>query len=607
MCGITGYTGSADAVERLLAGLRALEYRGYDSAGIAVFTDGHFQAIKTKGRLSALEGRLEKCPVHSHCGIGHTRWATHGAPSDTNAHPHGTDHLFVVHNGIIENDREIKEELIAKGYTFRSETDTEAAAVLLDMLYTTAGDPMAAIRKMAGRLRGSYAMGIVFEDVPDTIYAVRQGNPLIAATGADGSMIASDIPAILKFSQSCYILEDGEIAVVRPQSIRFFGADGVEKTKTPEKIEWNIEAAERGGFEHFMLKEIHEEPEAVRRTLGRYVRDGLPRLGNLLSDEGTRRVRRLHIVACGTAMHAGLVGKWLIERLARIPTEVSIASEFRYADPVLDPDDLVVAISQSGETADTLAAVRLARARGVKVLAIVNVPGSSVARESDEALITCAGPEIAVASTKAYVVQLSMMYLAAIRLGISQGALTPDRARELIEEMQTALPDAIQAVIDQKERVRVAAKRFDEAENCFFIGRGLDCASAMEGSLKLKEITYIHSESYAAGELKHGAISLITQGMPVVALSTDAGLAEKMLSNIQAVRARGANVLLLCTRATESLRSAANEVVVLPDTEPLFTPVTAVVVMQLLAYYAAVRRGCDVDKPRNLAKSVTVE
>ncbi|NLF27195.1 MAG: glutamine--fructose-6-phosphate transaminase (isomerizing), partial [Clostridiales bacterium] len=413
---------------------------------------------------------------------------------------------------------------------------------------------------------------------------------------------ASDIPAVLKFSRRCYVLEDGEIARVRPGGIEFFDLNGREIAKKPEKIEWNVESAERGGFQHFMLKEIHEEPAAVKQTLGRYVKDGLPDLGDALDEP----CDRLTIVACGTAMHAGLVGKWLIERLARVPVEVSIASEFRYNEPVLKSGQRVIAISQSGETADTLAAVRLAKQLGAKVLAVVNVPGSSVAREAEDVLITCAGPEISVASTKAYTVQLVMLYLIAVQIGLVNGALDGERARALVREMQE-LPRAVERVIAESGQIRRMAKLLDEAENCFFIGRGLDCPGAMEGSLKLKEISYIHSESYAAGELKHGAISLITAGMPVVALATNAQLKEKMRSNMREVRSRGAKVLLIAADETRELNEDADEAILLPKASALFSPVTAAVAMQLLAYYAAVRRGCDVDKPRNLAKSVTVE
>ncbi len=603
MCGIMGYTGKADATGRLLAGLRALEYRGYDSAGVAVMdAENRVRIVKTKGRLRALEDRLEKCPVHGHCGIGHTRWATHGAPSDANAHPHGTDRLYVVHNGIIENDRELRAELGARGYAFQSQTDTEAAACLLDSLYAGMEDPLAALRAAVARLRGSYALGVIFLDHPEEIYAVREGNPLIVALGEDGGMIASDIPAVLRFARDCYVLEDGEIARVRADGAEFFDRDGRPVCKRPERIEWSTEAAERGGFAHFMLKEIHEEPLAVRQTLGRYVKDGLPDLRGAFDGE----CERLTMVACGTAMHAALVGKWLMEWLVRIPVEVCIASEFRYNRPVLSPNQRVVAISQSGETADTLAAVRLAKSLGARTVGVVNVPGSSVAREVDQALITCAGPEISVASTKAYTVQLMMMYLTAVQLGLARGALSRERARQIVAAL-TALPAAIETAIAQSERIQRMAACFDDAENCFFIGRGLDYPGAMEGSLKLKEITYIHSESYAAGELKHGAISLITRGMPVVALSTQEELKEKMRSNMREVASRGARVLLLATPQTAELAGDAEEAFILPDTDALLTPATAAVAMQLLAYYAAVRRGCDVDKPRNLAKSVTVE
>lgn len=603
MCGITGYTGGGDAVAHLLAGLRALEYRGYDSAGVAlVDTDGQMRVVKTKGRLRALEDRLQKCPIEAHCGIGHTRWATHGAPSDANAHPHGTHRLYLVHNGIIENERELREELCARGYRFASQTDTEAAAFLLDSIYQQDGDALSSLTKAAARLRGSYALGVIFGDRPQEIYAVRQGNPLIVARGEGGCMIASDIPAVLRFSRDCYVLQDGEIACVRPEGAAFYDGEGRPVAKAVETIEWNVEAAERGGFKHFMLKEINEEPQVVRQTLGRYVKGGLPDLYGAFE----KPCQRLSIVACGTAMHAGLVGKWLIESLARVPVEVSIASEFRYNRPLLLPGQQVIAISQSGETADTLAAVRLAKGEGASTLGVVNVPGSSVAREVDQALITCAGPEISVASTKAYTVQLMMMYLIAVRLGLAHGTIEEARARRIVEGL-TALPEAIAQVVAAGAAIERMSAALDEAENCFFIGRGLDYPGAMEGSLKLKEITYIHSESYAAGELKHGAISLITQGMPVVALATDARLGEKMRSNMREVASRGARVLLLASPETAALAADADQALILPCAEAIFAPAAAAVAMQLLAYHAAVRRGCDVDKPRNLAKSVTVE
>jgi len=607
MCGIIGYTGREDAVSRLMAGLTALEYRGYDSSGIAAFEGGALKIVKAKGRLKNIREKLGANPIRSNCGIGHTRWATHGEPSDVNAHPHGTDRLYLVHNGIVENYLEWKRFLESHGYRFLTETDTEVAAKLIDYHYVKTGDPFRALTEAAAELTGAYAFGVVFRDAPGVIYAARKDSPLIVAPGEDGSYMASDIPALLRYTRSYYQLEPGEIAILTPEGIRFADFSGAPVEKRLETAQWDVEAAEKGGYAHFMLKEIHEEPDAVLRTLRPRVRDGLPALDLPALDAAKLRgLNRLIIVGCGTAMHAGLVGKGAIERLARLPVEVAISSEFRYADPILTEKDLVVLISQSGETADSLAALRLAKARGAATLGVVNAVGSSIAREADAVLYTWAGPEIAVASTKAFTVQLVAMYLLALAAALARETIAPAEAEALVGEMLTAIPEAIRQVIGRKEEIQALADRYRHAENLFFIGRGLDWALSQEGSLKLKEISYIHSEAYAAGELKHGAISLITKGMPVIALATDDALYPKLLSGVKEVKARGARVILIAQEGAPD-DGAADDRFLLPRVSQLLTPLVSATMLQLFAYYVAVLRGCDVDKPRNLAKSVTVE
>jgi glucosamine--fructose-6-phosphate aminotransferase (isomerizing) len=607
MCGIIGYTGREDAVSRLMAGLTALEYRGYDSSGIAAFEGGALKIVKAKGRLANIEKILEERPISSHCGIGHTRWATHGEPSDLNAHPHGTERLYLVHNGIVENYLEWKRFLASHGYQFQTETDTEVAAKLIDYHYAKSHDPIKALTETADELTGAYAFGVVFRDVPGTIFAARKDSPLIVAPGEDGSYMASDIPALLKYTRAYYQLEPGEIAVLRPEGIEIVDFSGAPVDKKLETAQWDVEAAEKGGYAHFMLKEIYEEPDAVLRTLRPRVSEGLPALDlPALTKERLRALNRLIVIGCGTAMHAGLVGKGAIERLARLPVEVAISSEFRYADPILTERDLVVVISQSGETADSLAALRLAKSRGATTLGVVNVVGSSIAREADGVLYTWAGPEIAVASTKAFTVQLIAMYLLALELSLARETIGPDEAKAVIHDMLTEIPDAIERVIGQKEKIQALADDYRHAENLFFIGRGLDWALSQEGSLKLKEISYIHSEAYAAGELKHGAISLITKGMPVIALATDDALYPKLLSGVKEVKARGARVILIAQEGAPD-DGAADDTLLIPRVRPLLTPLVSATALQLFAYYVAVLRGCDVDKPRNLAKSVTVE
>ena len=606
MCGIVGYTGKNDCVDLLIDGLSKLEYRGYDSAGIAVMCDGQIEVKKSKGRLADLEKKMgEEGKPHGTCGIGHTRWATHGEPSDINSHPHGNKRVSIVHNGIIENYREIKEFLINQGYSFVSETDTETVAKLLDYYYE--GNPVDAIAHVIKEIRGSYAMGILFRDFPDKVYAVRKDSPLIIGLGEDGNFIASDVPAILKYTRNYYLLEPNEIATLSVN-----GVDVCDIHKNPVKKEvnvadWDLDAAEKGGYEHFMLKEINEQPTAIRTTIAPRISEGMPYLEESgMTKEMLRDYNRIYIVACGTAMHAGLIGKYVIEKIAGIEVTVDIASEFRYRNPIITDKDLVILISQSGETADTLAALKLAKEKGATTMSVVNVKGSSIARESDVVVYTHAGPEISVASTKAYAVQLSVMYLIAFELAYAKGAISKEKCMELTAELQK-VPDKIQDILVLKERCQFIASRLVNAESLLYIGRGLDYALSMEGSLKLKEISYIHSESYAAGELKHGTISLVTDDMPVIAIATQSDLFEKTLSNIKEVKARGAKVTMICREGTEDDKAVANHLVTLPNMDDIMMPMLALVPMQYIAYYTAVLKGCDVDKPRNLAKSVTVE
>lgn len=610
MCGIIGYSGNENAVPKLIYGLKALEYRGYDSAGIAVFEKDGITTVKAKGRIQNVENKLnaEYPALVSPCGIGHTRWATHGEPSDINSHPHGTENLMLVHNGIIENYISLKNFLTEQGYTFVSQTDTEVAAKIIDYYYKATRDPFRAIRSALEKISGSYAFGILFADYPDTIFATRKDSPLIVAVSDKGNYIASDIPAVLKHTNRYYQLEQGEIAVVKADSVEVFDQNQKPVQKTLKVADWDIDAAEKGGYEHFMIKEIHEEPSAVVKTVRPRVKDGLPNLGlPELSDEKLCSFERIHMVACGTAMHAGLIGKTAVEKLARIPVEVEIASEFRYKNPILGKKDLVIIISQSGETADTLAALRLSKERGAYTLAVVNVAGSSIAREADSTLYTWAGPEISVASTKAYTVQAALLYLFAIKLALCAETLSEEKAKELLNKLLCDVPQAIEKAFALSDLTESIAKKYKNVHDLFFIGRGLDYDTAQEASLKLKEISYIHSEAYAAGELKHGTISLITDGTPVVAICTQDALYDKMVSNIKEVRARGAKVILLCKEGAHGTSDIADDVVVLPETDELFMPIPTMTVLQLFAYYTSVLLGCDVDKPRNLAKSVTVE
>lgn len=605
MCGIIGYSGHRRACEVLIEGLSRLEYRGYDSAGILVSENGAFTTVKRSGRLENLKKALEGYSLTGCCGMGHTRWATHGGPTDENAHPHGTDRVMMIHNGIIENYLEIKSLLLEKGYTFKSQTDTEIAACYLDYCYE--GDPMKAIKKMLGKIEGSYALVMMFADHPDTIYAVRKDGPLLAALGDKENFLVSDLTAVIGYTNRYFVLDEGEIAVVTPDSIRVFDYDGSEVEKTVSTVDWSVEQAQKEGYEHFMLKEIHEQPSALIHTLSPRIKNGLPDFSDdKLPKDFFRRFKRITVVACGTAMHAGLVGRDMIERLARIPVNVELASEFRYRGPILDKDTLVVIISQSGETADTLAALRLAKSGGVATLAIVNVAGSSIAREADHVIYTYAGPEISVASTKAYSVQIAVLYLLAFSLALGAKKITESEAMRLTARL-LAICEDVKNVFRLQKDIEKSAENLKGTNDVFFIGRGLDYALACEGSLKLKEISYIHCEACAAGELKHGTISLITDGVPVIALCTQDRLTPKMLSNIKEVKARGARVTLIAKKGENVSHDVADDLILLDKLEDEFMPFTAVTALQLIAYYTARARGCDIDKPRNLAKSVTVE
>ena len=606
MCGIVGYVGKRNAQDVLLDGLEKLEYRGYDSAGVALALDGAIRVVKSKGRLAELRQKLAaQALAESSCGIGHTRWATHGEPSDVNSHPHSTPRVSIVHNGIIENYGILKERLIAKGYTFESETDTEVLVKLIDSCYE--GEPLRALHAALAMVHGSYALAVLFRDFPDTVFAVKRESPLIVGWGEDENFVASDIPALLKYTRKYSVLEEGDMAVVTAEGIRFYNEFAEPVEREVLTADWDQEAAEKGGYPHFMLKEINEQPAAITATVSPRVENGLPDLRiPELSDEMLKKIGTVHLVACGTAMHAGMVGKAAIEALARVPAEVDIASEFRYRDPILKPEDLVIIISQSGETSDTLAALKLAKSRGVPVLAIVNVVGSSIARAADYVLYTYAGPEIAVASTKAYMVQMCVLYLFALRLAYARGAQTEAETRRLTAELLRA-SEVIKPRLADCEQIKYLASRFVNTQSCFFIGRGFDYSLSLEGSLKLKEISYVHSDAYAAGELKHGTISLITDGVPVIALATQKNVYEKTISNAKETKSRGAKVLLFTTKDAVVPEGVADYVVRLDEYEDLLMPLQLIVPLQLFAYYMAVLRGCDVDKPRNLAKSVTVE
>lgn len=608
MCGIVGYIGKKQAAPIILDGLAKLEYRGYDSAGMAVFDGDGIRMMKSAGRLQALVDLSHGGDLlPGTAGIGHTRWATHGKPSDLNAHPHfnarGT--ISIVHNGIIENYQGLKLMLESKGYVFQSETDTEVVAQLLDFYYR--GNPMEAVTKVMHRVEGSYALGIMFSDHPDEIYAVRKSSPLIVGQSEEGCFIASDVPAILKYTRTVFYTDDQEIVKLTADGIEFYTVDEEKIDKEPVTIEWDANAAEKGGYEHFLLKEIYEQPETVDKTLSPRIKDGKINIEELgMTDEEIRALRKIYIVACGSAYHVGITSKYIIEEMARIPVEVDVASEFRYRNPILMEGDLVIVISQSGETADTLEGLRISKKLGCKVLGIVNVVGSSIAREADNVMYTWAGPEISVATTKAYSAQLINMYLLAIKFAAVRGTITEQKAAAYIKELNK-LPEQIELLMGCKERMQKFANRYVGAQDIYFIGRGIDYAISLEGSLKLKELSYVHSEAYPAGELKHGPISLIDKGTLVVAVLTQEELYQKTISNIVEVKSRGAFVMAVTTVGNEEIEKVADYVVYIPQTDKFFTDSLAIVPLQFFGYYVAVGKGCDVDKPRNLAKSVTVE
>ncbi|MCI9173619.1 MAG: glutamine--fructose-6-phosphate transaminase (isomerizing) [Lachnospiraceae bacterium] len=608
MCGIVGYIGESQAAPILLDGLSKLEYRGYDSAGIAVYDGENIRVQKAAGRLKVLsELTHDGATMPGSLGIGHTRWATHGAPSNQNAHPHynQAETIAVVHNGIIENYLKLRKRLEKKGYQFQSDTDTEVVAHLLDYYYK--GDPIEAITKIMHRVEGSYALGIIFKERPEQVYAVRKDSPLIVGHGKDGNLIASDVPAVLKYTRNVYFIQNEEIAVLTKESIDFYNVDGEDIQKESTVIDWDINAAEKGGYEHFMLKEMYEQPQTVRDTLNPRIKDGAIVIEELgMSEEEIRGIRKIHIVACGSAYHVGVTGKYVFEGMARIPVEVDLASEFRYRNPILSSDELVIIISQSGETADSLAALREAREKGVKTLGIVNVVGSSIAREADKVMYTWAGPEIAVATTKAYSAQLIAEYLLAVKFAQVRGEISDGEVAAYLKDLQK-LPEQIEMLLSNKERIQHFANRYIAAKDVFFVGRGIDYAISLEGSLKLKEISYIHSEAYAAGELKHGTISLIEEGTLVAAVVTQEELYKKTISNIVELSSRGAFVLAVTNAGNHEIEKAADYVIYIPLTNKYFTNSLAIIPLQLFSYYVSVGKGCDVDKPRNLAKSVTVE
>lgn len=607
MCGIMGFTGKENCRSRLIGGLRALEYRGYDSAGVALSGKDDIKIVRSEGGISKLEEKLGHFPENDEkCGIAHTRWATHGEPSERNAHPHRAGKVILVHNGIIENYRALKEELKTYGYTFVSDTDTEVAAAVIDLYYKEAEDPVCAIAKAMARLRGSYAFGIIFEDRKNEIYGVKKDSPLLLGTSDNGTFLASDITAFLAYTKRYIMLNDGDISRVTADGAEIFDMSLRKVEKSIMTANFDASQAEKGGYPHFMIKEIHEEKEVVERTLRRYIKDGSFDLSaEGLDEEKLRKLSSIHIVACGTAMNAGLYAKSIIERFLRIPVFAEIASEFRYCDPILDDDTAVLVISQSGETADSLAAIRLAKAKGIYTIAVVNVIASSIAREADDVLYTFAGPEIAVASTKAYTAQAALLGSFAIYLGILRGALAKEQAVSYIRGFCEYLPEKLNEVIAREEEVKQIAKEISSAEDIFFIGRGVDSYIAAESALKLKEISYIHAEAYSAGELKHGTISLITSDVPVVTIVTQSGIAKKTFGNMREVMARGGKIYLIC--GVHSATDGAERTFELPEADELISPILAATVTQLLAYHVANMRGRNVDKPRNLAKSVTVE
>lgn len=612
MCGIVGYIGTCQAAPILLGGLSKLEYRGYDSAGIAVRDEatGMTEIVKAKGRLKVLDEKVDGGnALKGTCGIGHTRWATHGEPSENNAHPHCTDDksVVLVHNGIIENYQELKTKLLKAGYSFYSETDTEIAAKLVDYYYKKTDDPLEAISRSMLRIRGTYALGILFKDYPGKIFTARKDSPLIIGKNETGAFIASDVPAILEWTKNVYYIDNMEIAELSKDEVHFYNIDREEINKEMTEITWNAKEAEKGGYEHFMMKEIHEQPDAVRDTITAYLKDGQINLEEIkITDEMLKNLERIYIVACGSAYHVGMTAKYVIEKMADIPVEVDVASEFRYRDPKLVKNSIVIVISQSGETADSLAALRLAKEKDIPVLSIVNVVGSSIARESDYVMYTHAGPEISVATTKAYSTQLAAIYILAIRSAKVREKITDAEVLDMTEEL-VRLPEKIQRILDEKERIQWFASKCASAKDVFFIGRGLDYAISMEGSLKMKEVSYVHSEAYAAGELKHGTISLIEDGTLVIGVLTQDSVREKTISNMLEVKSRGAYLMGLTSAGNYGVEDTVDFPVYVPKTNEYFYTSLAIIPLQLLGYYVSVAKGLDVDKPRNLAKSVTVE
>ncbi|EQK11175.1 TPA: glutamine--fructose-6-phosphate transaminase (isomerizing) [Clostridioides difficile] len=610
MCGIVGYLGSRKAAEVIVEGLSKLEYRGYDSAGVAVNSSNEeeLNIRKFKGRLSVLAEDLEKNPIDGNLGIGHTRWATHGEPSDVNSHPHFNQAktIAVVHNGIIENYMEIKEELISEGVKFESQTDTEVIAHLVDKYYE--GNLLDAVYKTISKLRGAYALGVICKEHGNELVAVRKDSPLVVGVGEGENFIASDIPALLKYTRDVYFLENGEVVHLKDENVIVYDSNRNLVEKEVFHVTWDVEAASKGGYDYFMSKEIHEQPTGVRETLERRLDDN----GNIILDsiniskEDLEKINKVYIVACGTAYNAGLLGKYAIEKFVNIPVITDIASEFRYSDPFVDENSLVILVSQSGETADTLAVLRDSKAKGARILSITNVVGSSIARESDDVFYTWAGPEVAVASTKAYTTQITSLYMIALDFAIKKGTITREFYDSMISKMKE-IPSKIQEILDNEEYIKEVAKTVVSSEHAFYLGRGIDYSLAMEGSLKLKEISYIHAEAFAAGELKHGTIALIEKGTPVIAIATQEKLFEKMVSNMEEVRARGAYVVAIAQSHNKDVEKAADKIIYIPNSDDILSPILAVVPMQLLAYHVSVLRGCDVDKPRNLAKSVTVE
>ena len=608
MCGIVGYLGKRQATEVLIDGLSKLEYRGYDSAGVAVNTGNELAIRKFKGRLAILAEDLQKDPIDGHLGIGHTRWATHGEPSDVNSHPHfNMDRtIAVVHNGIIENYLELRAELEAEGVKFLSQTDTEIAAHMVSKYYE--GNLLDAVYKATSRFRGAYALGVVCADNANELVAVRKDSPLVVGLGEDENMIASDIPAILKYTRNVYFLENGEFVHILGDKVTVLNENKEVVQKEVSEITWDVEAASKGGFDSFMAKEIYEQPKGVEDTLLRRLdENGRIKLDDIkITKEDLDKINKVYIVACGTAYHAGLVGKYAIEKFAKIPVIADIASEFRYSDPFVDENTLIIIVSQSGETADTLAALRDAKEKGARVLSITNVVGSSIARESDDIFYTWAGPEIAVASTKAYTTQLMAFYMIALNLAMTKGTITEEEYFKMIDILKE-MPSKVEKVLECDKLVEEIAAEIKDKHDIFYLGRGLDYALAMEGSLKIKEISYMHAEAFAAGELKHGTIALIEEGTPVIAIATQEALFEKMVSNMQEVKARGAKVIAIVEEHNEEVEKSADRVIYIPEVEDMFASITSVVPMQLLSYHVAKMRGCDIDKPRNLAKSVTVE